>query len=73
MFCLLMVNQNFEIIEVAFAVIAPGPGEDLFDIRMMTLLLGHDEVRGGLLERDVDLVGKRSDHKDTQNKRFVYQ
>jgi hypothetical protein len=36
-----MVNQNLEIIEVAFAIIAPWSRKDLLDVRVMTLLLGH--------------------------------
>ena len=42
--CLLVVDQNLEIVEVAFAVVAPGSREDLFDVRVMALLLRHVEV-----------------------------
>ncbi len=50
MFGLLMVNQDFEVIKVAFAVVAPRSRQHLLDVGMMTLLLGHLERRGGLFK-----------------------
>jgi hypothetical protein len=44
MLCLLVIDQDFEIIEVALTVIAPRPVEDLLEIGVVPLLLGH---RGG--------------------------
>ena len=42
---LLMINQDLEIIKVAFTVVAPGSSQDLFDVGMVALLLGHGELR----------------------------
>ena len=55
--CFLMVDQNFQIIEVALAVIAPGSREDLFNIGAMGLPLGH-RTR---CERLTDAIGFRSE------------
>lgn len=40
-----MVNQDLEIVEVAFTIIAPRSGENLFGVGVVTLLLGHVELR----------------------------
>ena len=39
MFCLLVVDKNFEVIKVSFAVVAPRPTQYLLDIGMSSLLL----------------------------------
>ena len=40
-----MIDEDFEIIEAAFAIVTPWPGQDLFDIGMTPLLLSHCEER----------------------------
>ena len=40
-FGLLMADENLEIIEIAFAVVAPWSRKDLFDIGVVALFLGH--------------------------------
>lgn len=37
----LMVDQDFLVIEITLAVVAPWPAQDLFHIRLSTLLLAH--------------------------------
>ena len=36
-----MVDQNLEIVEIAFAIVAPGSSELLLDVGMAPLLLTH--------------------------------
>ena len=43
MFCLLMVDEYFEVVEIPLAIIAPGPCEGLFDIRVLALCFTHDK------------------------------
>lgn len=38
-----MVDQDFEVVEVPFAVVAPWPRKDLFEVGMTALLLRHVE------------------------------
>lgn len=38
---LLMIDKHFLVIEIALAVVAPWPAENLLDIGMTTLLLAH--------------------------------
>ena len=41
-FCLLVVDQDLEVIKVALAVVAPGPREEVIDLGVLALLLfGH--------------------------------
>ena len=40
---LLVIDQNFEIVKVALAVIAPRPGKSLFDVRVLALRLTHNQ------------------------------
>lgn len=40
-FRLLMINKNFLVIEVAFAIIAPRPAKNFVNIRVAALLLAH--------------------------------
>lgn len=40
-FCFLVIDQDLEIVEVALAVVAPGPRENLSQVGMITLLLRH--------------------------------
>jgi hypothetical protein len=48
---LLMIDEDLEVIEVAFAVVAPGSRKDFFDIGVVALFLRHrdecEEVRPG--------------------------
>ena len=37
----LVVDQDLEIIKVSLAVVTPGTGEDLLDVRVIALLLRH--------------------------------
>ena len=52
-----MVDEDFEVVEIPLAVIAPGPGQDLLDIRVLALCFTH----GSLIERPfqgrLDVVG----------------
>lgn len=36
-----MIDQNLEIIKITLTVIAPWPGEDLLEVRMLPLGLDH--------------------------------
>jgi hypothetical protein len=36
-----MIDQNFEIIEIPFAIVAPRSGKLLLDIRVASLLFAH--------------------------------
>jgi hypothetical protein len=38
---LLMVDENFQVIEVTLTVVAPWPREHFIQIRVIPLLLGH--------------------------------
>ena len=40
-FCLLMVDEDLEVVEIPLAVITPGPCEDLLDIRVLALRFTH--------------------------------
>ena len=40
-FCLLMVDEDFEVVEISLAVIAPGPSQDLLDVRVLALCFAH--------------------------------
>ena len=40
-FCLLMVDEDFEVVEIPLAVIAPGPSQDLLDVRVLALRFTH--------------------------------
>lgn len=42
MFRFLMRNENFEIVEVAFAVVAPWTSKKLFEVGVAALFLAHD-------------------------------
>jgi len=46
-FRFLMIDEDFEIVEVSFAVITPRPRQNLLDVGMMALLLGHSEYSTG--------------------------
>lgn len=39
--CLLVIDENLQVIEVAFTVIAPWSGEDFFHVGVVALLLRH--------------------------------
>ena len=41
-FCLLMVDEDFEVVEIPLAVVAPGPGQDLLNVRVLALCFAHD-------------------------------
>ena len=41
MFCLLMVDEDLEVVEIPLAVITPGPCEYLLDVRMLALPFTH--------------------------------
>lgn len=41
MFCFLVIDEDLEIVKVAFAVIAPRTRENLLDVGVLTLLLCH--------------------------------
>ena len=38
---LLMIDEDFEVIEIPLAVVAPGPSKGLFNIRVLALCLAH--------------------------------
>ena len=38
---LLVINKHFLVIEIALAIVAPWPAENLFDIGMTALLFAH--------------------------------
>lgn len=40
-FCLLMVDENLEVVEIPLAVITPGPCKDLLDVRVLALRFTH--------------------------------
>jgi len=39
-----MVDQDLEVVKVAFAVVTPWSRQDLFNVGVVTLLLGHVEL-----------------------------
>ena len=41
--CLLVIDQNLEVVKVALAVIAPRPGKSLFDVRVLALCFTHSQ------------------------------
>lgn len=41
MFCLLVIDEDLEVVEVALTVVTPRPRQDLFDVRVVSLFLGH--------------------------------
>ncbi len=43
-----MIDEDFEIVEVSLTVVAPWPGENLLDIRMLSLGLAHDRASARL-------------------------
>ena len=45
---LLVIDQNLEVVKVALAVIAPGPGKSLFDVRVLALCFTHCQLLRGL-------------------------
>lgn len=45
-FGLLMVDEDLEVVKVPLAIIAPRPGESLFDVRVLALCFPHDSVFG---------------------------
>ena len=40
-FCLLMVDEDLEVVKIPLAVITPGPCEDLLDVRVLALRFTH--------------------------------
>ena len=42
--CLLVRDEDLEVVEVAFTVIAPWPGKEFFEVGMTALLLAHGIV-----------------------------
>lgn len=60
-FGLLVIDEDFKIVEVPLAVIAPGPRKGLFDVRVLTLCFTHGLLNQRLLQRrsiPVKSVGK---------------
>lgn len=52
-----MVDQNLQIVEVAFAIIAPWSRDDLFNVGMLSLGLPHSEMLdfdGGCLHKSFE-------------------
>lgn len=41
MLCLLVIDEDLEVVEVTFAIIAPWSRQDFFHIRMASFLLRH--------------------------------
>jgi hypothetical protein len=41
-----MRDKDLQVVEITLAVVAPGPGEKLFQIRMTALLLPHLDGAG---------------------------
>ena len=41
MFRLLMVDEDFEVVKIPLAVITPGPGQDLLNVRVLALCFTH--------------------------------
>lgn len=37
----LMIDQDFKVIEIPFAIVAPRTGQDLVEVRMLSLCLDH--------------------------------
>lgn len=46
---LLMIDENFEVVEISLTVVAPWSSENLLDIRMLSLGLPHDRSTAQLL------------------------
>ena len=40
---LLVIDQNLEVVKVALAIIAPGSGKSLFDVRVLALCFTHSQ------------------------------
>lgn len=67
MFRFLVRNKNLQVVEVALAVIAPGPAEELLQVWMTTLLLSHGRLcveiilkgnKDGLMQDSYKMVKK---------------
>jgi len=54
MLCFLMIDEDFEIIKISFAVVTPGTRKDFLDVWLLALLLGH--FGGGRGSRRLEVV-----------------
>ena len=53
-----MVDEDFEVVEIPLAVVAPGPGQDLLNVRVLALCLAHDSSIDRPVYRRLDVVGR---------------
>ncbi len=54
----LMIDEDFQVIEVPFAIVAPRTGQDLVEVRMLSLCLDHcrdSAVEGIAVGRSVSM------------------
>ena len=55
-FCLLMVDEDFEVVEIPLAVITPGPSQDLLDVGVLALCFTHGSSIDRPIQGRLDLV-----------------